>query len=87
MTVAVVVALVAAVPPTLAALLTFAAARSSDRRVGRERAAVVDQSLETLHTSVGQVADAVGRVEGVVTDLRERVARLEGAQTAAVRGA
>lgn len=83
MTVAVVVALVAAVPPTLAALLTFMAARSSDRRVGKERAAVVDQSLEALHSSVGQVADAVGRVEGVVTDLRERVARLEGAQAAA----
>jgi hypothetical protein len=33
------------------------------------------------------VADAVGRVEGVVTDLRERVARLEGAQTAVARGA
>jgi hypothetical protein len=80
---AVVFAAVAAVPPTLAAVLTFAAARAADRRVGRERAAVVDQSLGSLHTSVGQVADAVGRVEGVVTDLRERVARLEGAQSAA----
>jgi len=80
---AVTVAAVAAVPPTLAAVLTFAAARASDRRAGRERAAVVDQSLGSLHSSVGQVAEAVGRVEGVVTDLRERVARLEGAQSAA----
>jgi hypothetical protein len=87
MTAAVVIALVAAAPPTLAAVLTFAAARASDRREGQVRAAVVDRSLDSLHTSVGQVADAVGRVEGVVTDLRERVARLEGAQTAAARSA
>lgn len=80
MTAAVIVALVAAVPPTLAALFTFAAARSSDRRVGQERAAVVDQSLESLHSSVDRVGQAVERVEGVVTDLRERVARLEGAR-------
>ena len=80
---AVVVAAVAAVPPTLAAVLTFAAARASDRRAARERAAVVDQSLGTLQSSLGQVSDAVGRVEDVVTDLRERVAQLEGAQTAA----
>ncbi|MDQ1438496.1 MAG: hypothetical protein QOK43_2125 [Acidimicrobiaceae bacterium] len=83
MTPAVVIAAVAAVPPTLAAVLTFAAARASDRRAGRERAAVLDQSFGSLHASVGQVADAVGRVEGVVTDLRERVARLEGARSAA----
>jgi hypothetical protein len=86
MTDGVVVAAVAAVPPTLAAVLTFTAARASDRRAARERAVVVDQSLDSLHSSVGQVADAVGRVEGVVTDLRERVARLEGAQAAVVRG-
>jgi phage shock protein A len=82
-TAAVVVAAVAAVPPTLAAVLTFAAARASDRRAAAERAAAVDQSLDGLHSSVERVGDAVGRVEGVVTDLRERVARLEGAQAAA----
>jgi hypothetical protein len=43
-------------------------------------AAVVDQSLGTLHASVDRVGQTVGRVEGVVTDLRERVARLEGAR-------
>lgn len=87
MTDAVLIALVAAVPPTLAALFTFAAARSSDRRLREERAAVVDQSLESLHASVGQVGDAVGRVEGVVTELRERVARLEGAEAGRARSA
>ena len=86
MTDAVVLAAVAAVPPTLAAVLTFTAARAADRRAAAERAATVDQSLDGLHASVAQVGDAVGRVEGVVTDLRERVARLEGAQ-AAVRSA
>lgn len=87
MTDGMVVAAVAAVPPTLAAVLTFLSARAADRRAARERAVVVDTALDSLQSSVGQVAVAVERVEEVVTDLRERVSRLEGAQSAVTRSA
>lgn len=79
---ALIVAVVAAWPPTLAAVLTFLAARSSDRRAADERVAVVAQSIDTLGTAVARVDDAVERVEAGVVELRERVARLEGARHA-----
>jgi hypothetical protein len=82
---ALVVAAVAAWPPTLAAVLSFLAARSSDRRAVDERAALVAQSLDTLGTTVAHVDAAVERVETGVVELRERVSRLEGAS--AVRAA
>jgi hypothetical protein len=78
----IVVAIVAAWPPVLAATLTFLAARSSDRRAADERAAVTAQALDHLGTAVGRVEAVVERVEGGVGDLRERVARLEGARAA-----
>jgi hypothetical protein len=74
----VLVAAVAAWPPTLAALLTFLAARASDRRTAAEHAAVTAQSLDHLSAAVGRVEAAVEHVESGVCDLRERVARLEG---------
>jgi hypothetical protein len=79
---ALIVAVVAAWPPTLAAVLTFLAARSSDRRAADERVAVVAQSIDTLGTAVARVDDAVERVEAGVVELRERVARLEGTRHA-----
>lgn len=79
---AVLVAAIAAGPPTLAAVLAFLASRSSTRQGVHERAAVVTQSLESLHAAVTRVEASVERVETGVTDLRERVARLEGAQAA-----
>ena len=67
------VAIVAAWPPTLAATLTFLAARASDRRASVERAAVTAESLDQLGTAVGRVEAAVERVETGLGDVRERV--------------
>ena len=75
---AVLIAAIAAGPPTLAALLTFFATRASARLTIQERTAVVAQSLQNLHDAVARVEGTVERVEVGVTDLRERVARLEG---------
>jgi hypothetical protein len=80
MTEGIVVAIVAAWPPILAAILTFLAARASDRRASVERAALTAQSLEQLATAVGRVEAAVERVETGLGDVRERVARLEGSR-------
>jgi len=80
MTETVVIALLAGVPPTLAAILTFLAARASDRRAATERAAVTANSIDQLGTAVGRVESAVERVESALGDVRERVARLEGAR-------
>lgn len=77
MTATLIVAAIAAVPPTLAALLAFFGTRRSDRVAVQERAATFALSLETLQTTVGRVESTVGRVEQGVVDLRERVARLE----------
>ncbi len=87
MTATLIVAVIAAVPPTLAALLAFFGTRRSDRVAVEERAATFALSLENLQATVGRVESTVDRVEqgvvdlrGVVTDLKERVARLEGAR-------
>lgn len=74
----IVVAIVAAWPPVLAATLTFLAARAADRRASLERAALTAQSLDQLATAVGRVEAVVERVETGLGDVRERVARLEG---------
>jgi hypothetical protein len=63
-----IVALVAAPPPTLAAILTFIAARSATRRKSDVRALVVTHSLDTLQASVGRIENTIGRIDaGVVT--------------------
>ncbi len=82
MTDTVLVAVIAATPPTLAAMLALFAGRASDRAAAQERAAVVSQSLEHLHAAVARVEAGVERVETGVVELRERVARLEGTQAA-----
>jgi hypothetical protein len=77
----IVVALIAATPPTLAATLAFFAARGQDRVAVAERAATVAQSLHYLRSAVGRVEASVGRVEDGVGELRERVAHIEGVLT------
>jgi hypothetical protein len=74
----VLVALLAATPPTAAAVLTFLAARASDKRGSIDRAAVTAKSIDQLGGAVARVEGAVERIEGTLTDIRERVARLEG---------
>lgn len=87
MTAPIVIAVVAATPPTMAALLTYFSSRASDR-TAQERASAVAQSLENLGVTVARIDACVERVESGVVELRERVARLEGAQGAyAVRDA
>ena len=82
-----IVAVIAAVPPTLAALLAFFGTRHSDRFAVEERAATFALSLENLQATVGRVESTVDRVEQGVVDLRERVARLEaGAPARAAHG-
>ena len=77
----VLVAFIAATPPTLAALLAFFSTRASARVATLERTATVAQSLDNLRTAVDRIESAVDRVETGVMELRERVAHLEGAQT------
>lgn len=75
----VLVAFIAATPPTLAAMLAFFSTRASARVAANERAAMVAQSLDNLGNALARVEAGVERVETAVTDLRERVAHLEGA--------
>lgn len=76
------IALIAATPPTLAAVLTFLAARSAMRRESDAHAAVLTHSLDTLQTTVDRIERIVERIDGGIGDLRERVAHLEGASEA-----
>lgn len=82
MSAAIVVAIIAAGPPTLASLLAYVTARSSQRAANRDQAAAVAHSLDTLEDAVTRIESTLGRVEDGVIELRERVARLEGARTA-----
>lgn len=89
MTAGVGVAVIAALPPTLAALLTFVQARAANRaamrRAEEHDALGMAASLGRLRSAVGRVESAVDRIDDGVVDLRERVARLEGAHSAARR--
>lgn len=75
---AVLAALIAAVPPTLAAALTFFQARAANRRAAEHDALGVAQIVGELQGTVARIEATVERVDEGVTDLRERVARLEG---------
>ena len=75
---AVVVAMVSALPPTVAALLAFVQARAAQRASAAERTAGITQTVEILGGGIARLEVTVGRVDEGVTDLRERVARLEG---------
>lgn len=79
MTTAVVVALIAATPPTLAAWFTFLQARAAARRAMAQDAAGVTRALGEMKVGLGRVEATVERIDQGVVELRERVARLEGA--------
>lgn len=74
------VAFIAATPPTVAAMLAFFSARGSTRLAAQERAATVAESLDNLEDAVGRIESSLERVENGLMELRERVAHLEGAQ-------
>ena len=78
MTTAIVVALIAATPPTLAALLAYLQARATNREQKLDAAAGLKPAVESLAATVNRVEASVGRIDGAVADIRERVARLEG---------
>jgi hypothetical protein len=83
---ALVVAVVAAWPPTLAAVLSFLAARAADRRAARDQAALARQAHDALAATVARIESAVMAVDAGVRDVAERLARLEGAHAAARNG-
>lgn len=78
MTSAVIVALIAAAPPTLAALVTYLQARAAQRAASEERKSATERTLEVLGAAIDRLQVATDRIDGGVADLRERVGRLEG---------
>jgi len=58
----VLVAFIAATPPTLAAMLAFFSTRASARVATLERTATVAQSLDNLRTAVDRIESAVDLV-------------------------
>lgn len=79
MRLAIVVALIAATPPTIGVILTYTQARSSRREASYERASATARTLEVLGGAIERLQATADRVEAGVADLRERVSRLEGA--------
>lgn len=73
------IAAVTAVPPTVAAVLTFIQSRAARRQASRETAAALTGAVDTIATGLERVESAIGRVQDSVVGLRERVATLEGA--------
>lgn len=68
------VALIAAVPPTLAAILSFASNRSVRRQVATKGDAPIGALVERLERQLDGLASGVG-------EINQRVARLEGRTT------
>lgn len=85
MTTAVVVAFIAAAPPTVGVVLTYLQARAARRVDSVERKAGVEQTVAVLGAAIGRLQTTTDRIEGGVADLRERVGRLEGAADTARR--
>jgi hypothetical protein len=79
MTEAVTAAAVAAGPPTLAALLAYANARAARREAKHGDTTALVGAVEALGASARRTEAGLSRVEGGVGELRERVARIEGA--------
>lgn len=75
------IAAVTAVPPTVAAVLTFIQSRATRRQASRETAAAMAGAVDTIATGLERVEAAISRVQDSVVGLRERVATLEGAAT------
>ena len=82
---AIVVALIAATPPTVGVLLTYLQARLARREASVERASTTARTLEVLGGGIERLQTTTDRVEAGIADLRERVGRLEGAATASER--
>jgi hypothetical protein len=82
---AVVVALIAATPPTVGALLTYVQARVAQREAARDRASATARTLEILGGAIERLQETTDRVETGIADLRERVGHLEGAAMGATR--
>jgi hypothetical protein len=78
LTVAIVVALIAAMPPTIGVILTYTQARSARREASYERASATARTLDVLGAAIERLQTTTERVEAGVVDLRERVGRLEG---------
>ena len=83
---AVLVAVIASTPPTLAAVLGFVASRAAMRHETQRQTAATALSLHALQTTVNRVETTVERIDVGLDDLRERVARLEGANAVRVVG-
>ena len=75
---AVLAAVIAAIPPTLAAVLTFFQARAANRRAAEHDALGLARVVGEMQGAVVRIEATVERVDEGVADLRERVARLEG---------
>lgn len=85
MTKTVLVALIAASPPTIGVLLTYLQARSVQREASRERMSATARTIEVLGGAIGRLQETTQRVESGVADLRDRVGRLEGGAAAEAR--
>jgi hypothetical protein len=73
------VALIAAVPPSAAAVLGYLANRRSLRRsVGVRPGIPLSRVLERVETKVDRIEDKLDRLAEGQTAVRERLARLEG---------
>jgi hypothetical protein len=79
MTAAIVVAVIAAMPPTIGVILTYLQARAARREASHERMCATTSSLSVLSTAIERLQGTADRVEAGIADLRERVGRLEGA--------
>lgn len=75
---AVIIAAIAALPPTLAAVLSFAANRSVRRSIATQGDAPIGAIVERLEHQVETLVSGVGEVN-------RRVARLEGRTTMPLR--
>lgn len=65
------IALIAAIPPTLAAVLAFTSSRSVKRSVGATNGIPLSRVVEAVETKVGELVESQAH-------LRERIARIEG---------
>jgi hypothetical protein len=75
----VVVTVIAAIPPTLAAILGFLATKRSLRRsVGASPGVSLAAVLRRIDTKVERVEAKVDRLGEANAEMRERLARLEG---------
>lgn len=79
MTSEVVIAMIAAIPPTLAAILGFLANRRSLRRsVGVSTGVPLAAVIRSVDTKVERIEAKVDRLGEGQADVRERLAHLEG---------